>query len=496
MVTDRQVRRLYMFIRQKRTKAASAAAAGMDEKTARKYLKVGKLPSEIQCVHKWQTRINPFALDWEEIKGLLSNSPGLESKTIFEYLARKYPGRYQEGQLRTLQRHIKRWRATEGPSKEVYFPQVHYPGQLSQSDFTSMNQLAITIRGELFDHLVYHFVLPYSNWETGTICFSESFESLSAGYQNAIWELGGVIPAHRTDRMSAAVNKECNPERFTNYYRALLSHYGVKPECINIGKANEDGDVEQLHYRLKQAVDQALLLRGSRDFGNREAYESFLRRIFKQRNQCRSKRFKEEQRFLKLMPKRRFESLKRLSVRVGPSSTIRVLHNTYSVESRLIGEQVEVRVHLDYLALWYGNREISRIPRVRGEKQHRINYRHIINWLVRKPGAFKNYRYKSDMFPASCFRVAYDRLNKQDPLHANREYLQILQCAAWEGESLVESLLNDLISEGKDISASLVRGMIKAKRNSFDKQDVQVATTDITNYDELLQEVTVEVTHE
>ena len=496
MVSDRQVRRLYMLIKQKRTRAAVAAAAGMDEKTARKYLRTVKLPSELKCIRYWQTRISPFAQDWEEIKEFLSVSPGLESKTIFEYLARQYPGRYQEGQLRTLQRYIKRWRATEGPNKEVFFPQVHYPGQLSQSDFTSMNKLAITIRGELFDHLIYHFVLPYSNWETGTICFSESFESLATGYQNAVWELGGITPSHRTDRMSAAVNKECNPERFTDYYRSLLLHYGVSPECINVGKANEDGDVEQLHHRLKRAIDQALLLRGSRNFSSRESYESFLRTVFKQSNQCRSKRFKEEQGLLKSLPNSRFESLRRLSVRVGPSSTIRVLHNTYSVESRLIGEKVEVRVHLDSLAVWYGNKEIFRIPRLRGENRYKINYRHIIDWLVRKPGAFKNYRYKSDIFPGSCFRVAYDILNKQNPLHANREYLRILQCAAWEGESIVESVLADIIAEGKNISASLVRSMVETKRKSFNKQEIQITTTDIANYDELLQESTVGVTHE
>jgi len=115
---------------------------------------------------------------------------------------------------------LKYWRATEGPAKEVFFPQVHRPGELSESDFTYMKGLEITIRRELFDHLLYHFVLTYSNWETGTICFSESFESLSAGYQNAVWELGGVTKKHRTDRMSAAVHKDCNPEKFTKRYKA------------------------------------------------------------------------------------------------------------------------------------------------------------------------------------------------------------------------------------------------------------------------------------
>ena len=137
---------------------------------------------------------------------------------------------------------------------------------------------------ELFEHLLYHFVLTYSDWETGTICFSESFESLSAGYQSAVWELGGVTKKHRTDRMSAAVNKDCHPEKFTRRYRALLRHYGVEPERTNPARANENGDIEQRHYRLKKALAQALMLRGSRDFNTRQEYEKFLRKIFDQLN--------------------------------------------------------------------------------------------------------------------------------------------------------------------------------------------------------------------
>jgi len=163
----------------------AAIKAGMDEKTARKYRKLEKLPSELQKQHTWRTRQDPFEDVWHEVKSMLEINPGLEAKTLFEDLQRRSPGRFSDGQLRTLQRRIKIWRASEGPPKEVFFTQVHTPGQLSQSDFTSMNKLGITIGGQPFDHLVYHFVLTYSNWETGTICFSESFESLSEGLQNA-----------------------------------------------------------------------------------------------------------------------------------------------------------------------------------------------------------------------------------------------------------------------------------------------------------------------
>ena len=215
MVTDRQVRRLMKLLGRGLTMSAAAAGAGMDEKTARKYRKLGRLPGEVAVARTWRTREDPFAGVWEEVRLLLEVNPGLEAKTIFEDLQRRYPGRYADGALRTLQRRVKRWRALEGPPKEVFFAQVYKPGELCQSDFTHMSKLGVRIARQRFDHLLYHFVLPYSNWETGRVCFSESFESLSEGFQSALWELGGVPRKHRSDRLSTAVHKTDHSEEFT-----------------------------------------------------------------------------------------------------------------------------------------------------------------------------------------------------------------------------------------------------------------------------------------
>ena len=486
MVTDQQVRRLIVFEKTERTKSTAAAKAGMDDKTARKYLGIGKLPSEIKKDHTWKTRPDPFEAVWEELKGMLRLNSGLEAKTIFQHLQRNNPGEYQDGQLRTLQRKIRDWRATEGPAKEVYFTQEHYPGELSESDFTHMVNLGITIQGKPFDHLIYHFVLTYSNWEAGTICFSENFESLSEGYQNAVWELGGVPEKHRTDRLSAAVNKDCNPDKFTRRYSSLMSHYGVAKERINPGRANENGDVEQRHNRFKNTVDQSLMLRGSRDFHDRQDYEEFLRQIFKQSNEGRKERLKEELVLLRRLPARRLESYKQEEVTVGPSSTIHVQHNTYSVHSRLIKAKVQVRIYLDYLEVWYGQKIIEQIPRLSGEGKHRIQYRHVIDWLVRKPGAFENYRYQSDMFPSSCFRMAYDSLMRDNNLRANKEYVNILYLAAREGEVLTERVIQKLLSQGLNISSEVVRKGISLSSQLPAVTDVTVGEIPLSEYDQLL----------
>src|SRR5437588_3326042 len=108
-----------------------------------------------------------------------------------------------------------------------------------------MAELGITLAGQTFDHLVYHFVLTYSNWETGTICYSESLESLSEGWQNAVWELGAVAAEHRTDSLSSAVNNMSNREEFNQRYEGLMKYYGVKPQHTNPASPNENGDAEQ-----------------------------------------------------------------------------------------------------------------------------------------------------------------------------------------------------------------------------------------------------------
>ena len=206
MVTDQQVRRLRRLDLRGLTKERAADKAGMDTKTARKYRRLGKLPSEVRRMERdYRTRPDPFAEVWPQLEEQLRLNPGLQAKTLFADLQRRLPGRFADGQLRTLQRHIKRWRALFGSSKEVFFAQVHHPGRLCASDFTHCTDLGVTLAGTPFDHLIYHFVLTYSNWETGTICFAESYESLSEGLQNALWELGGVPPLHRTDRLTAAI---------------------------------------------------------------------------------------------------------------------------------------------------------------------------------------------------------------------------------------------------------------------------------------------------
>ncbi len=476
-----------------RNQEIAAAKAGMNPTTARRYLRLERMPSELKKERPWRTREDPFGEVWEAVQKQVEESPGLEAKTLFEWLQREYPGRFSDGQIRTLQRRIKLWRVTEGPAQVVYFGQVHVPGRLCASDFTHMTELGITLAGQTFEHLVYHFVLTYSNWETGTICYSESLESLSEGWQNAVWELGAVAAEHRTDSLSSAVNNMSNLEEFNRRYEGVMRYYGVKPQHTNPASPNENGDCEQSHHRFKRAVEQALLLRGSRDFANMAEYAQFLKDLFAQRNAGRRARLAEELAVMRELPARRMESAKRERVKVDSGSLIHVERNSYSVNSRLIGAQVEARLYLDHVEVWYGQRKVEDLPRLRGRGKHRIDYRHIIEWLVRKPGAFENYRYREDLFPTSRFRMAYDALQESTPSRASKEYLKILKLAAETGEAQVDLALRELLAGEEEtvITVDAIGAMLAQLDTIAPVTMVEVTLVDLASFDQLCTEMAV-----
>jgi hypothetical protein len=468
----------------------AAAKAGMDPKTARDYLRDQRLPSERTSDRTWRTRSDPFTAVWEEVREQIAANPGLEAKTLFEALQRKYPGRFADGKLRTLQRRFKHWRATDGPEREVFFAQQHVAGRLGQSDFTHMSELGITIGAQSFPHMLYHFVLTYSNWEAASVCYSESFESLSDGLQNALWELGGAPLEHRTDRMSLAVNNASDERDFTARYEGLMRHYRMTGQKIQAGRANENGDVEQRHYRLKRAVGQALMLRNSHDFTSTSEYKEFLRSLLAQLNAGRRDRLRIEMQYLRPLPERRLESVKRERVKVDSGSLVYVDRNVYSVHSRLIGEKVEARIGAETVEVWYAGRKVEDLPRLRGRGKHRVDYRHIIDWLVRKPGAFENYRYRDELFPTSRFRMAWDALRETAPLRANRLYLGVLEVAAKEGEARVDEALRCLLEQGEPgegkLNAAAVRSILDENSVIPPVTSVVIAEVSLVSFDELL----------
>ncbi len=476
----------------------AAMRAGVDRKTARRYVEGGKLPSELVEPRTWRTREDAFVADWPELEVMLVESPALEAKSLFDVLAEKFPGRYEDGQLRTLQRRVKAWRAERGPDKDVMLAQLHRPGEAAQTDFTWATELAVTIVGQVFVHMLCVFVLPYSNWRWASVCLSESIASIRHGVQRALFQLGRAPEWHQTDHSTAATHRipdgkrgadEVRKRPFNEDYLAIMRHFGMKPRTTEVGAKEQNGDVEAANGVLKRALNQALLVRGSRDFDSRDAWQAFVDDVMRKANRGRGARVAEDMEAMRELNVAKLPEFVEQEFRVSDWSTVRVKQCAYSVPSRLIGEWVRVRIFEDRIIVRYADKDELVCDRLRGHNLRRIDYRHIIWSLVRKPGGFARYVYREEMFPSVVFRRAYDAI--QTPHHGLKgdlEYLRILHLAASGLEADVEAALVLLLADGKAMTADAVK-LLVSTATTIDVPDLAPRLVDLGAYDSLLEEV-------
>jgi hypothetical protein len=405
-----------------------------NRKTVAKYERVGQLPSQLKKEREYRTRPDPFVEDWSEVEEKLRTAPELEARTLFEWLNEEKEGKYKEGQLRTLQRRVADWRALN-EDKEAMLEQVHRPGEVLQTDGTWLTQLGVTIGGQAFKHILIHCVLPYSNWEWGAIAQSESLLALQRGLQSSLLKVGYVPVYHQTDNTSAATYQvqgaKAGERAYNPEYEALLAHFGLKPRRIGIGCPEQNGDIEASNGGLKRAIEQHLLLRGSRDFESLAAYEAFLGGIMNKRNQGRQERLQEELAVMKPLTAGLLYPYQEVRVKVNRGSLVRVQHNLYSVPTHLIGQKLTVRIYEWHLEVYYRQNQVAHLPRLIGQNKHQVNYRHLIDSLLRKPGGFRQYRYREALFPSLVFQQAWEKLKQwYAPRKADLIYLRILHLAA------------------------------------------------------------------
>jgi hypothetical protein len=477
----------------------SAMKAGMDRKTARKYIKTGCCPAQLAKARDWKTRPDPFEGDWPNVVQWLKDSPGLDAKTIFEMLCEAREGSYEPGQLRTLQRKVRLWRAAAGPEREVMFGQAHRPGEAAQTDFTWATELKVTIIGEAFMHMLCVLVLPYSNWQWATVCLTESLIALRRGVQSALFNLGRVPKVHQTDNSTAATHEI--PKADVGYvpgqkrpfnvdYLALMRHFSMQPRTTEVGAKEQNGDVEAGHRALKHRLDQALLRRGSRDFPSKQAWQEFVDAVVRKANQTRSKRLEEELAVMPLLDVAKLPEYREFKIKVSSWSTIRVKRCAYSVPSRLINERVVVHVYEDHVEVYFNGLLQLQCPRLRaGDASHRVDYRHVIWSLVRKPGAFARYVYREELFPGIVFRRTYDAITAhQSGTRGDLEYLRILHLAASNSQSDVEAALDQLLGGSKPITSAAVKALVLVPAPAPTPALIS-EPVDLMAYDTLLQEV-------
>jgi transposase InsO family protein len=478
--------------RKGRTQEQAAVKANLkSRKTVARYERLGQLPSELKQPRQYRTRVDPFADDWSQVAQMLSDAPELEAKTLFEWLCEQHPGKYQEGQLRTFQRRVADWRALNQDQVAV-LEQVHQPGVVLQSDGTWLSELEITIAGEPFKHLLIHCVLPYSNWEWGAIAQSESLLAYQRALQQSLFKLGAVPRYHQTDNASAVTYQVRGNGRERAYnpgYLDLLYHFGLQPRTIHVGCPEQNGDIEASNGSLKRALEQHLLLRGSRDFATLEAYEQFIERVMEQRNQGRQRRLAEEMAVMQPLTAQALPAYQQVRVKVNRAGMIRVQNNSYSVPTSLIGHQVSVRIYEWHLEVYYRQQRIETMARLVGQKKQQINYRHLIDSLLRKPGGFRNYRYREALFPGLVFRQTWEQLEQwYAPRKADLTYLRILRLAARHSESEVAAALRLLLANTTRWDDLDVEQLLQPQRVTVTPV-VQQLEINLDQYDRLLQEV-------
>jgi len=489
-ITDQQVC-LYMKIRKHNTQQLAAAKSGISERSARRIESSVTLPSQNPRRY-WRSRTDPFAQVWDtEIVPLLKSAPKLMAITLLRKLQDDHPERFPEGVLRTLQRHIRQWRALEGPPKEVFFPQEHAPGHRGLSDFTAMGDLRITIANAPFAHILYHFVLAFSRWEHAEVVDGgESFESLSKGLQNALWQAGGAPQEHRSDSLSAAFKNLTEEKDFTVRYTGLLDHYGMAGTRNNRGVSHENGSVESSHRYLKEAIEQALLLRGHRDFEDRAAYEAFVREAVMRRNRRNAAAFRIEREHLQDLPVRRSTDFVEEEARVTRCSTFTVRAILYSAPSRLIGHLLKVRLYSDRLDCYLSGALV--LTRVRGTRSpstgrgRMIDYRHFIDGLKRKPQAFKGMVFRDALFPREAYRRTWEQLDlKLTQRQACRTIVALLEMAARDGvEGVLAQRLDALLAAGELPDVKRLREEFTPRKAELPQITVEIPAASV--YDALL----------
>jgi hypothetical protein len=350
----------------------------------------------------------------------------------------------------------------------VFFEQVHEPGREGACDFTHATELGVTIAGRLLVHLLFQLVLSFSKWRSARIAYGETFEALVAGLQAALWSMGGAPRVLRSDNLSAATHELRDGGRtLTTRFAAVLAHYGMRSTRIMPGEAHQNGVAEKANDLLKRALAQALVIRGSSDFPSIEDYDHFVQQVVVQLNRHCAAQFALEQTALLPLPAAKVPEYTLYEAVVRKWSTVRVNKRTYSVPSRLIGHTLHARLYPDVVEVYYRGKLIETMERLRGERDHRIDYRHVIWSLVRKPGAFAQYRYRDDLYPSLSFRRAYDALCASRPQGADRDYVRLLHLAASTSEDAVavalELLLDQRLLPTFDAVRDLVREPVTAR---------------------------------
>ncbi len=466
-ITDHQMR-LYMSYRQSHKTAIAAAKSGFSKATAYRIEDDPRLPSQKKAPRS-RRRPDPLAEVWDgEIVPILKSAPGIRAIAVLEEIRRRHP-EIAPGIRRTLERRMRTWRALIGPEQDVIFRQEHEPGRLGLSDFTDTSALGVTVAGVVLGHRLYHFRLAFSGFEHAHVVLGgESFVALAEGLQNALWALGGAPREHRSDSLSAAY---CNLDRaaqedLTSRYQGFMRHYDMIPTRNNRGVAHENGSIESSHGHLKKALEDALLLRCSRDFGD--------------------------------LDERRTADYEEKIVIVTSSGGFILRRVFYTAPSRLIGHRLRVHLYDDRLECFLGVTPMMTLRRGRPASEskggHVVDYRHVIHALRKKPMALNNLVYRDQLFPRPAYARAFEALHQSvGDKRACKLTVELLALAHDRGcEAELAGLIDAELDAGRLPDLAILRERFAP--NPACVPVIEVKFVPLSTYDELAAVYTVKPT--
>ena len=493
--TDQQVR-VYMNDRLHHSQRLAAARAGLSARTARRIDADPRLPSQ-RMPARGRTVPDPLEAVWDKVLvPILQRDSAVQAVALLRHLQITDPDRFPNDRVRrTLERRVREWRALHGPERDVIFRQTPEPGRMALSDFTDAGALGVTIAGMSLPHRLYHFVLAYSGWEHAAVVLGgESFTALAENLQTALWTLGGVPHEHRTDSLSAAYrNLDADAARdVTERYDAFCSHYSMLASRNNPGEAHENGAVEAHNNHLKVALDQALILRGSRDFPDLAAWRRFVDELVGRRNRRREAAVGIEMAALRPLPARRTTDFTEVVARVTRTGGFLVHSVFYSAPSRLIGKRLRVHVYDDRIEAFLGATHVvshfRRRGRDEGVRVHCVNYRHVIHALRRKPQALAGSVYRDGLFPRSEYAAAWAALAEAlTRKEACRRMVDLLWLAHDEGcEAELANLIARDLAAGRLPDAGELKQSLQPPRREL-PEDIPVQLTGLASFDDLLE---------
>ena len=497
-ITDKQVNDYMENIEKGMPKKTAALKAGISESSGRNIAHARRNKKRKQREGK-PTREDRFETVMKSFVVPLLERGITVASHIFDMLQEEYPGEFDEAQKRTFRRRIEKYKLIEGKGKEIMFPQEKpQPGKSGISDFTLIKfkdrKMKVTIAGEPFEHKIFHYRLQFSGYRFVDVSkgTGERFVVMSKGLQDAWHDLGGVPEEHRTDNLSLVYKNRVDgaQEDLTLRMNALYTHYGVRPTRNNAGKGHENGAIESSHRHFKDRLKSELIKRDSLNFDSFEQYRAFVKGLAAKLNLKNASKIAVERAHLRALPEGRAIEYDDVTAVVPSSSVIVVRRVMYSVPNKLIGQVLKIKLYDDKLECYLGAIHVITLTRMpippKGKRAHNIDYRHIIEWLAKKPGAFPGYAYRDYLLPTESYRKVWEYVKSTMNLREAARFIVGILYLAYtqncEEELSIEIL--DRIEHGSELKLSSLQSMFKPQATKV--PDVVIPEIHINRFNELI----------